>query len=189
MRYTTMSEDRPPKNAQNEMAERARTVFPTPMSIATAAPNAAPLEMPSTYGSASGFRSRAWSPTPTAARQLPTMKPSSTLGSLTCSRITLEGPSESIPVSPLRSAPKRIRAKSTNPISSVPNRKDAIMTSRLAAASGNIVVTHLRLVNTDCSARGVTSVAATLVPTSPWGSAPSPLPSNLLWPPRNPIRV
>ena len=56
------------------------TVNVIPKAIATAAPNAAPDEMPSTCGSASGFRKSACMTTPAAARPPPTSPARSTRG-------------------------------------------------------------------------------------------------------------
>ena len=48
--------------------------------MAKVAPNAAPPETPSTYGSASGLRSTAWNATPVDASPAPAMAPRITRG-------------------------------------------------------------------------------------------------------------
>ena len=54
----------------------------TPSSIASTAPREAPEEIPSTYGSASGFLVKACMPTPESVSAAPINAPSSTRGAL-----------------------------------------------------------------------------------------------------------
>src|SRR2546425_8466868 len=78
-----------PRNANRWSAEKPANAQLIPICRARTAPRAAPLETPRMYGSARGFRSRAWSATPTAAKLAPTRKANRTLGSRTSSTITL----------------------------------------------------------------------------------------------------
>src|SRR3989475_12480051 len=113
-----------PRNANRWSVEKPANAQPIPICKARTAPRAAPLETPRMYGSARGFRSRAWSATPTAAKQAPTRKANRTLGSRTSSTITLR----LTPEAPVRvSSPplSRMRATSPNGIRSDPNWRQA----------------------------------------------------------------
>src|SRR5439155_6666273 len=126
-----------PKNANRWSAEKPANAQPIPICRARTAPRAAPLDTPRMYGSARGFRSRAWSATPTAAKLAPTRKANRTLGKRTSSTITLR----LTPETPVRvSSPplNRMRATSANGIRSDPNWRQATPPTSAIAASNAI---------------------------------------------------
>ena len=71
MRYTAPAAMSAPANAKAVRPTASRSVRPSPKLCPITTPNAAPAEIPSTEGSASGFRVSAWNATPATASAPP----------------------------------------------------------------------------------------------------------------------
>ena len=121
MRNTTTPATTAPAEAKEARPKASPTVPPRPNSCPITAPNAAPLDTPSTDGSARGLRVRAWKPAPATARAPPAMTAAAMRGSLR-SRTTTR--------SMLWAGPRPVSTPST-----APGDTGALPTNRAATAA------------------------------------------------------
>ena len=100
-------------NAQMLTRPNWKTVRPTGRRIASAAPSAAPDDVPSTYGSASGLRTMPWNVAPATARPAPTRAAVRTRGIRSSQTIVsvaaVQWPPRSSPRRALEDDPERVR--------------------------------------------------------------------------------